>query len=255
MQFLARVSVRASFTLAACVFLPLALGMAPSAGAAQCLGDCNGDGTVSVDELISAVNIALGNSGVAVCLNADGNADGGVTIDEILTAVNNALNGCPAAGTATPTPTATRPPVAPSVTPTATPSAPPIPTAAAALVVWLEAGNYLDWMAESTPHPSAGPHFGIVRTFLNPTVFRSLAEGQAAHPSGSALVKELYGTGSEVRGWSVMVKVQDDSAGGAGWYWFERFGGTTFSSGFGVPVCTGCHSAGNDFVRSPFPLQ
>ena len=103
--------------------------------------------------------------------------------------------------------------------------------------------------------PAAPPTHKTVQVLRLHTVFASLAAGQAARPAGSALVKELYGSSSQVQGWSVMVKVQDDSAGGAGWYWFERFGGTTFTSGFGVPVCTGCHSAGNDFVRSPFPLQ
>jgi hypothetical protein len=246
--------VRAPFAFAVGALLSLALEVVPSAGAAPCPGDCNSDGSVTVDELISAVNIALGNVGVAVCPEADANADGGVSIDELITAANNALNRCPAAATATPTETGS--PAIASVTPTATATVPsPIPTAAAALLAWLEAGHHLVWMAESAPHPSAGPHFGFVRTFLNPTVFASLAAAQTAHPVGSALVKELYGTGSQVRGWSVMVKVQDDSAGGEGWYWFERFDGTTFASGFGIPGCSACHSAGSDFVRSPFPLQ
>lgn len=51
-------------------------------------------------------------------------------------------------------------------------------------------------------------------------VFASLEAGSATHPTGSALVKQLYGPGDQVLGWSVMVKVQDESAGGAGWYWF-----------------------------------
>jgi hypothetical protein len=43
------------------------------------------------------VNIALGNTPVTACLVGDMNGDGEITIDEILKAVNNALNGCPAA--------------------------------------------------------------------------------------------------------------------------------------------------------------
>src|SRR5579862_3564310 len=210
--------------------LLLAAPDAAPARSAECPGDCNGDGTVTISELISAVNIALGTVGGDVCPNADRDGDGSVSINELVTAVGDALNGCPAAGTPPATPAATRPAATPSATPT---QALPIPTTADALLAWLEAGNYLGWMAESAPHPSAGPHFGIVRAFLNPTVFASLAAGQAAHPSGSALVKELYGSGSQVQGWSVMVKVQDDSARGVGWYWFERFGGTTFTSGLG----------------------
>jgi hypothetical protein len=66
----------------------------PTGGAVACVGDCNLDGTVTVDEIVTAVNIALGTRNVADCLPADGNSDGQVTVDEIVTAVNNALTGC-----------------------------------------------------------------------------------------------------------------------------------------------------------------
>jgi hypothetical protein len=59
-----------------------------------CTGDCGNDGTVTVDEILTMVNIALGNAQVSDCNAGDVNGDGEVTIDEILTAVNNALNGC-----------------------------------------------------------------------------------------------------------------------------------------------------------------
>jgi len=59
-----------------------------------CVGDCNDDGTVTVDEILTMVNIALGNAPVTACEAGDANQDGQITIDEILTAVNNALNGC-----------------------------------------------------------------------------------------------------------------------------------------------------------------
>lgn len=59
-----------------------------------CVGDCNADGQVTVDELLTMVNIALGNSNVSSCLAGDANHDEQITIDEILTAVNHALNGC-----------------------------------------------------------------------------------------------------------------------------------------------------------------
>ena len=62
--------------------------------AAPCVGDCGKNGTVTVDEILTMVNIALGNVQVSDCNAGDANGDGEVTIDEILTAVNNALNGC-----------------------------------------------------------------------------------------------------------------------------------------------------------------
>jgi hypothetical protein len=59
-----------------------------------CVGDCNSDGHVTVDEILTMVNIALGNAAVTTCQAGDANHDGHITVDEILTAVNNALNGC-----------------------------------------------------------------------------------------------------------------------------------------------------------------
>ena len=56
--------------------------------------DCGKNGTVTVDEILTMVNIALGNAPLLDCEAADANHDGQVTVDEILTAVNNALNGC-----------------------------------------------------------------------------------------------------------------------------------------------------------------
>jgi hypothetical protein len=59
-----------------------------------CIGDCGEDGQVTVDEVLTMVNIALGNAPVSDCLHGDSGGDGQITVDEILTAVNNALNGC-----------------------------------------------------------------------------------------------------------------------------------------------------------------
>jgi cysteine-rich repeat protein len=58
-----------------------------------------------VDEVLTGVNVALGNAPLSLCSACDGNGDQQVTVDEILAAVNNALSGCPAIST--PTPTAT----------------------------------------------------------------------------------------------------------------------------------------------------
>jgi hypothetical protein len=60
----------------------------------SCLGDCNGDGEVTVDEIITMVNIALGAAQPSGCAAGDGNGDGEVTVDEIVSAVNRALGGC-----------------------------------------------------------------------------------------------------------------------------------------------------------------
>ena len=66
----------------------------PTATPGVCIGDCNGNSEVTVDELIKGANIALGNSTLDACPQFDVNGDGSVTINEIITAVNNALRGC-----------------------------------------------------------------------------------------------------------------------------------------------------------------
>src|SRR5262249_4640873 len=97
-----------------------------------CVGDCNHDGDVSIAELITGVNIALGVLALSACPEFDRNRDGKVSIDELTTAVKNALMGCPK--TATPTPTATDTPTATETatatdTVTATATETPVPTA------------------------------------------------------------------------------------------------------------------------------
>lgn len=68
--------------------------------AAQCPADCNGDSEVTVDELVVAVNIALGIAAVDDCTAADSNGDGEVTVEEVVAAIESALNGCPGQSTA-----------------------------------------------------------------------------------------------------------------------------------------------------------
>jgi outer membrane protein assembly factor BamB len=72
----------------------------------SCVGDCDGDQRITINELLTMVNITLGNLDIATCQAGDANGDLQITIDEILTAVNNLLDGCPAPIT-TPTPSPT----------------------------------------------------------------------------------------------------------------------------------------------------
>lgn len=156
---------------------------------------------------------------------------------------------------ATPTPDTTTTTDAPGTDTAGTGAA--VPTTAAELFAWLQAGSYSGWDAESAPHSSQGPH-GTVQTYVNAQLAGSLAAGASTHPMGSAAVKELYTNGA-LGGWAVEVKVQADSAGGAGWYWYEVFSATDGSSpavdGTGVAGCTGCHSGGSDYVTTGWPLQ
>ena len=63
-----------------------------------CAGDCNGDGQVRVEELVTLVNIALELQALDACPAGDRNDDGRVTIDEVLVSVTHALGSCPGEG-------------------------------------------------------------------------------------------------------------------------------------------------------------
>ena len=83
---------------------------------ASCPADCNGDGEVVINELVTAVSIALGELPVSLCPPADADRGGTVAVNELVGAVTRALDGCEGA-ISSPTATATT-----DVTPTPSPS-------------------------------------------------------------------------------------------------------------------------------------
>jgi hypothetical protein len=61
-----------------------------------CPGDCNGDGQVTVSELVLGVNIVLGVAPLAECPAMDATAEGRATVNDLVAAVRTALAGvCP----------------------------------------------------------------------------------------------------------------------------------------------------------------
>jgi hypothetical protein len=50
---------------------------------------------VTVDELLTLVNIALGSAPESACPAGDTDGREGIDVSEIITAVNRALQGCP----------------------------------------------------------------------------------------------------------------------------------------------------------------
>lgn len=116
----------------ALLFSTLLLITAHGRAHAQCVGDCAGDGEVTINDLILGVNIALGSQPVSAC-EAFANGEGEVTISQLIQGVNNALEGCPPpADTPTATAVATASATAtgiPTGTATATATLPPVATA------------------------------------------------------------------------------------------------------------------------------
>ncbi|MBI3786493.1 MAG: hypothetical protein HY270_24150, partial [Deltaproteobacteria bacterium] len=106
--------MKRTFVSTLVLFAALLLSSRGVWAAPPCVGDCNGNGEVTIDEITLGINIALASSSIDPCVAMDSNGDGAVTIDEIIAAIFNALNGCPSLPTASPTST-----VPPSPTPTA----------------------------------------------------------------------------------------------------------------------------------------
>src|SRR5262245_64401568 len=80
---------------------------------AVCVGDCDGDGMVEINELVLGVNISLGLAQVSQCEAFDCLNNGMVGISCLVLGVNNSLLGCNRA-TRTPTPTGGAPTRTPS---------------------------------------------------------------------------------------------------------------------------------------------
>ncbi len=59
-----------------------------------CPGDCDGSGEVAIDELVTAIRISLGLTGVDDCRACDQDDDGRVVVNELVRAVAAALGGC-----------------------------------------------------------------------------------------------------------------------------------------------------------------
>ena len=49
---------------------------------------------MTINELVTAVNIALGSAPTSVCTAIDANSDGRAVVSELIRAVNGALSGC-----------------------------------------------------------------------------------------------------------------------------------------------------------------
>lgn len=58
-----------------------------------CPGDCSGDSSTTVDEILVLVSLALGTP-ASPCAAGDRDHDGAITVDEIVAAVDVALRGC-----------------------------------------------------------------------------------------------------------------------------------------------------------------
>ena len=81
------------------VSLVLCAALRVESAYAECMGDCNDDGEVTIDDLVKVVNVSVGSMPMSACINADADpSDGRVAIDEIIRSVRSALYGCNCTG-------------------------------------------------------------------------------------------------------------------------------------------------------------
>jgi hypothetical protein len=73
---------------------PASPDTATRVGAQDCAADCNHDGEVKVNELITGVSIALGRASISECPSFDESSNDHVEISELVRGVNNLLRGC-----------------------------------------------------------------------------------------------------------------------------------------------------------------
>ncbi len=131
----------------------------------------------------------------------------------------------------------------------------PLDTSEAGITAFVREGRYRDWMAEPTIHDTRAPHQSKVRVFFNDTAVASLRAGNAVHPVGTIIVKELYAAdGTTLKGHALEVKI----AAGSGkdtWLFYEGFTPDYASNFYGRAhdTCHGCHSSGRDYVTTALP--
>jgi hypothetical protein len=73
------------------------IARAPTATAAPsetCVGDCDGSGRVSIDEVVAMIGIALENAPLDACAAGHVANRTAVRVDEIVASVHHALHGC-----------------------------------------------------------------------------------------------------------------------------------------------------------------
>jgi hypothetical protein len=139
------------------------------------------------------------------------------------------------------------------------------PQGAAALKSWLANGSYKTWHCEPQKHAARAPSPHDYNRICSNSAISDNDEDEP-YPKGAAAVKELWGhDGAKVIGYAVYIKVQEDSAEGAGWYFYEEnpelkadgpVADDLGNAGMASTLCVGCHSAagkdaahsGHDFV-------
>ncbi|HVM96124.1 MAG TPA: hypothetical protein VMT89_07030 [Candidatus Acidoferrales bacterium] len=152
---------------------------------AACIGDCTGKGSVTASDITRLVVILISCDGVANgcaaipsgCTAGDRNGDGEITVDELMFVISNVLtqdDGCPGPS---PVPTA-------SATAAKSSTATVTPTASVASTATATASSAPTSTHSATPLPSDTPSFSATPTFTaTPTLSPTAVATASATPS------------------------------------------------------------------------
>jgi hypothetical protein len=86
---------RIAFAVSSGLSLVAVAGICLAAPPTSCVGDCDSNGTVSLNELVTGVNIVLGTKDLGECEPVDCNGSGRVTIGCLVKAVSASIDRCP----------------------------------------------------------------------------------------------------------------------------------------------------------------
>jgi hypothetical protein len=131
-----------------------------------------------------------------------------------------------------------------------------VPSDDKALFAYLSSGKYKSFkQLQLSALGGAAHEASALRVYYNAPLYQSLTTGtNFEHPAQAAAIAERYDNQGNVRGWVVSVKVNANSDGGQGWYWYAVDSTVDASkliaSGLGLGLCSNCHAGGADYVLS-----
>ncbi len=157
-----------------------------------------------------------------------------------------------ACGSSEPQATATPYPTFPP--PTATPFPEWPDTNAASMMAYLEREDYQSswelWPGKGVKYMTSGGHSVLLTTYVNPPAYVAVMGKRGGMPPNAIIVKNNYTTEGELRGTTVMYKVEGYYPEHNDWYWLKVLPDGTVDVEGTPDGCVVCHAEvkDNDYV-------
>ena len=151
-----------------------------------------------------------------------------------------------------PEPTATPYPTYPP--PTATPFPEWPDTTAASMMAYLEREDFQStwdlWPGKGEKYMTSGGHSVLLTTYVNPPAYAAVVGKKGAMPPNAIIVKENYTPEGELRGTTVMYKVEGYYPEHNDWFWLKVLPDGTVDQEGRPEGCFVCHAErrSNDYI-------